>query len=185
MPDRFVYFAYGSNMLTERLRARCPSATPLGRAVFADHGLCFSKISTDGSGKATPQAAAGAHLYGVLFEIAYTDLPALDRAEGAGDGYDRCAIAVQGGAGGEAVDAVTYLATRTDPQLRPYDWYRALALAGAIQHRLPAAHQEIIRTTSFASDMQTARPARVAALEALQSAKFGYLLASNRKTRQR
>ena len=46
-----LYFAYGSNMLTERLKARVSSATPIGKANLSDHGLRFHKKSKDGSGK--------------------------------------------------------------------------------------------------------------------------------------
>lgn len=46
------YFAYGSNMLTERLRARCPSAHPIGTGIAMGFRLNFSKRGEDGSGKA-------------------------------------------------------------------------------------------------------------------------------------
>jgi hypothetical protein len=49
----FVYFAYGSNMLTARLRERCPSARPLGLAAAPGYGVAFNKQGMDGSGKAT------------------------------------------------------------------------------------------------------------------------------------
>jgi hypothetical protein len=49
----FLFFAYGSNMLTERLRERCPDARPLGTAIARGYLLSFSKRSKDGSAKAT------------------------------------------------------------------------------------------------------------------------------------
>ena len=51
----FLYFGYGSNMLTERLRARerCPSAKCIGIAEVTGYALEFSKPGEDGSGKAT------------------------------------------------------------------------------------------------------------------------------------
>ena len=49
----FLFFAYGSNMLTDRLRERCPDARPLGAAIARGYVLSFSKRSRDGSSKAT------------------------------------------------------------------------------------------------------------------------------------
>ena len=49
----FHYFAYGSNMLTARLKARCSGAELVGRAFADGWGIEFSKPGEDGSGKAT------------------------------------------------------------------------------------------------------------------------------------
>jgi gamma-glutamylcyclotransferase len=46
-----LYFAYGSNMLTERLKARVPSTRPISPAILSDYDLRFHKRSTDKSGK--------------------------------------------------------------------------------------------------------------------------------------
>jgi len=52
MNGRSLYFAYGSNMAAERLRARVPSARLMGSAVLAGHALRFHKPgSNDGSAK--------------------------------------------------------------------------------------------------------------------------------------
>ena len=66
-----VYFAQGSNMLLERLKARCPNAQPLGHAWVKQFRLSFSKKSNDGSGKATLIEAAGLgnEVHGALFRI--------------------------------------------------------------------------------------------------------------------
>lgn len=58
----FRYFAYGSNMLTEWLRGRCPSTEPIGIAIAANHKLRFGKRSIDKSGKATALAMTVARL---------------------------------------------------------------------------------------------------------------------------
>jgi hypothetical protein len=50
-PEPVVYFAYGSNMSTARLRERMPSCKPLGTATLPGHALRFHKRSTDKSGK--------------------------------------------------------------------------------------------------------------------------------------
>ena len=68
---KFRYFAYGSNMLTQWLRSRCPSAQPIGQAEAIHFELEFTKKSKDCSGKATLRNSPGRghKAYGVLFAI--------------------------------------------------------------------------------------------------------------------
>jgi hypothetical protein len=137
----FLYFAYGSNMFSPRLQApeRCPSARPLGAAVLPGHDLRWHKHSKkDGSGKCDiiVSSAPGASVYGVLYEIAENQRSALDREEGLGKGYD--AIEANVIFSGSITSARSYQATITDSTLRPYTWYRALVVAGAKEHGLPA-----------------------------------------------
>jgi gamma-glutamylcyclotransferase len=137
----FLYFAYGSNMLSARLQAleRCPSARTLGVAEFRGHDLHWHKLSRkDGSGKCDVVASAlpGTAALGVLYEIAESERPALDREEGLNKGYD----AIEAGVLFKGVPTVarSYKATEKDTALRPYTWYRALVVAGAKEHGLPA-----------------------------------------------
>lgn len=60
------YFAYGSNMLTERLIARTPSARPVGTSLLPGHRLTFHKRGRDGSGKC--DAFETAHLHRRLLD---------------------------------------------------------------------------------------------------------------------
>jgi len=71
MTDRFVYFAYGSNMLTRRLRNRTPSAVAIEIGFIEGYHLAFDKVSSDGSGKCTiaPSNNSAERVYGVLFRI--------------------------------------------------------------------------------------------------------------------
>lgn len=136
----FVTFAYGSNMPTGRLRHRCPSAVPLGVAELPGYELRWHKRSRDGSGKCdiVKTDLADARVYGVLYQIASTEKERLDRAEGLGAGYAE--IEVQVRFNRTNVSAKAYQATATDPNLRPYSWYKAFVLAGAGEHGLPAEY---------------------------------------------
>ena len=70
MTKRIVYFAYGSNMLTARLRERTPSATPIGIGRLTGHVLSWDKRSrADGSGKCDAEATGHERdvIWGVLF----------------------------------------------------------------------------------------------------------------------
>lgn len=165
-----LYFAYGSNLLTHRLAARCPSARPLGMAALPGHHVAFAKKSTvDGSGKATilPRDKSCAH--GVVFELAQADLDTLDVIEGVGHGYnrlDRIDVLL----GSETLSASTYIASAPTGPIRPLDWYLALILAGAREHALPSHVLEQFLAQPFTPDAEFHRPGRLAAVSALEAA---------------
>ncbi|MDP3085104.1 MAG: gamma-glutamylcyclotransferase family protein [Rubrivivax sp.] len=137
----FINFAYGSNMATLRLRARTPSAQPLGIARLPGHRLMWHKAGADGSAKCDILATGSADddVWGVLFEIALHERPLLDRAEGLGRGYDHKAVTVHAAHG--SVDAGAYHATHVDAGLRPFDWYLAYVVHGAREHGLPDSYR--------------------------------------------
>jgi hypothetical protein len=160
----FLYFAYGSNLLTRRLRARTASAVPLGWAMVPDHGLRWHMASSDGSGKcdmvdavATPEP-----VHGVVYRIDPAERSALDQAESLGVGYRAEQIPVR--LGGRTLRAWVYRALRTDAGLLPYDWYHALVLAGASEHGLPIAYRQQLASVPTRSDADRQRAQRHFAL---------------------
>jgi hypothetical protein len=170
------YFAYGSNMLSERLKARCPSARACGTACADGYTLSFTKKSSDGSGKATLYTEAGRQAFGVVFELDEDDLKNLDKAEGVGNGYDRIGgywVRVQ--ASGEQMKTVTYLASPEyiDQSLKPYDWYLSLVLAGARQHGLPSEYIEALAAVPSICDSKPKRKSRLEALGLLRERPSG------------
>ena len=153
----FLYFAYGSNMLTEWLRDRCPSAQPIGVAIAANHMLVFEKRSIDKSGKATLICTEGVDTPGVVFEIAEHERPQLDTAEGfkperpddpsryrRDDNFELQLVGSDG-----VLTATTYLANKPEDDLKPYDWYLALLIAGAVQHGLDPDHIKMLKRIKF------------------------------------
>ncbi|MEW5773317.1 MAG: gamma-glutamylcyclotransferase family protein [Thermodesulfobacteriota bacterium] len=156
-PAMLTYFAYGSNMLSARLRDRCPSARPLGCAVVTGHELRWHKPSKDGSGKCDlfRVDVQGAVAHGVLYQIDASELDALDQAEGRGHGYEQRDIVAL--LDGTPHTAMTYRATDTDTSLRPYSWYTALVLAGAREHRLPEVYIAMLEAVESIEDPDRAR----------------------------
>lgn len=134
-------FAYGSNMCTARLRARVPSARPLGVAALAGHILRFHKRGwRDGSGKgdACRSPEPGARVWGVVFGIDPAGKADLDRAEGLGRGYDDVEVRVTTPEGVEHTAWMYQAAPAAiEPDAIPFRWYRDLVLAGAREHGLP------------------------------------------------
>lgn len=171
----FVYFAYGSNMLPARLQARCGTARVIGTAMAHRFELEFSKPGKDGSGKATliDSGVQSSATPGVLFEIDRADLNFLDKAEGAGSGYDRIDdFRITCASTGDIVTATTYLASKTNPDLEPFDWYLALVLAGSHHNALHEDHQTRLRGVGHVNDTHRSREGRIEALRALS--KHGY-----------
>ena len=160
------YFAYGSNMLTSRLthRSRAPSAICCGIARLPGYIVRFHKVGIDGSGKCTLVETADEEVvaFGVLFEIADADRARLDRAEGVLSGsYVRRSVVVQV-PGDRAVVAMTYIAGSrfVNPSVVPFDWYRNLVVAGAIEHGLPARYIEELSRVPAVFDPDAARSAQ-------------------------
>lgn len=151
-----AYFAYGSNLLTARLTARIPGARRIGTGWAAGRRLLWHKRSHDGSGKC--DCAPGApedRVWGALYHLSAAERDALDRIEGFGQGYDRAELLVA--TDGGPVAAWLYVATGTDPALRPYLWYRALVLAGAREQRLPEAYRAALAAVAAIPDPDPAR----------------------------
>ena len=167
MPTQF-YFAFGSNMLTERLRARCPSARALGLGVLPGWRLAFHKRSRDGSSKADIEPAADeGQVIGVVFELDAADLKALDLAEGRGHGYESYAMNVELNGRSVACLAYTAVPRYIDAKLRPYAWYRQLVLAGLVEHGAPEDYIATVAAVPAVPDPDPERRERREALTAL------------------
>ncbi len=147
------YFAYGSNMLTKRLQKRCPGAVSKERAYADDWTVKFSKPSKDCSGKATLSPKNGCRTPGMLFEIPEAEVCCLDKAEGVGYGYERInTFYVRLAKSGKIIPVATYLATHTKPDLKSYDWYLALVIAGAREHISDEDHHEMLHQVAYKCD---------------------------------
>ena len=115
-----------------------------------NHALRWHKVGRDGSGKCDIEPAqAPSVVWGVLFDVARAEKPALDAAEGLGIGYFETEVRIVTGDG--ECHALTYHANpeRTDPALRPRGWYKAHVLRGAREHGLP---------TDYVSELEQVEP---------------------------
>ena len=158
------YFAYGSNMLAQRLRApdRTPSAKFLTAARLKGHVLKFHKRSRDGSGKCSAFETGNPNdeVHGIVFEIGETEKPALDKAEGLGKGYGEKVVHLT--TSHQNLSAFTYIATADyiDNSLRPYTWYKDLVVAGAKQHSLPRRYIRQLEAVETQEDPDSERASR-------------------------
>jgi len=75
-----LYFAYGANMDASAMAVRCPKSRPLGRARLARHRFIVMSASlAAGLASVVPDPRASVH--GVLWDLAFADVAALDRYE--------------------------------------------------------------------------------------------------------
>ncbi len=150
------YFAYGSNMLRERLLARVPDAAFQARAIVRGYKLRFHKESTDQSGKCNIVRTDSADdvVHGVVFEIPENKLESLDRAEGVGHGYHHDRSVPVRLADDTEIETLTYVAdlNAINDALIPYLWYHRLVIAGAEQNQLPEDYIAGLRTVRASED---------------------------------
>jgi len=132
------YFAYGSNMLVQRLQQRVCSVVDQGLASLADYAWCCNKLGVDGTAKANLIDKPGARVFGVLYMINPSDWSLLDQIEG---GYQRIEVNVC--CAGKTHKAWTYISTLLTKQTAK-STYLDYILQGAEEHHLP---QEYIEKT--------------------------------------
>ncbi len=157
-----LYFAYGSNMCTGRLRKRVHSAQFVRTAKLSGHSFRFHKRSKDKSAKADafytgrPEDA----VFGVIFEFDPDQKPELDEAEGLGQGYVEKHVTVIDDESREH-HVFTYVADQAHivADLPPYSWYRRFVIEGARQHGLPTDYIAGIEAVPDADDPDKKRDA--------------------------
>ena len=167
-----LYFAFGSNMLPSRLQRRCPTASVKTRAIAPGHRVALDKLSDDCSAKANLVTCdRGGSAIGIVYELAPDDVGRLDDFEGPGyrrrDNFVVTCID-----SGEQLETSTYVARKSVPGLRPFDWYLALVLAGLAHHDIDPSYALELRTTWFDIDEQQSRTTRRHALRDLEAAGF-------------
>lgn len=153
------YFAYGSNMCINRLRRRVPSCQFYAVASLKGYVLRFHKKSIDGSGKCNALQTADYQdiVIGVVFEIAETDKPTLDDAEGIGNGYHEKTEKLY--SSDQEIIAYMYVADddAIDDKLTPYTWYKDFVVQGARQHQLQDSYIQKLEAFSAFVDPDKTR----------------------------
>jgi hypothetical protein len=143
-----LYFAYGSNLNPEQMRARAPEHVVIGMAALREHHLVFPLYSNNwGGGVSSIQLHHGETVWGMLYEVSDSDLASLDEAEGfrgpndEHNIFDRVHVTVElvrpdDGSFPRRVRADLYQARPSNPS-PPSRRYLDAILTGARHHRLP------------------------------------------------
>ncbi len=125
-----LYFAYGANMSVGAMARRCPRSKALGPARLERHRL---QVMREGWLTAAPDPRSAVH--GVLWDLALSDVAALDRYEGLPQGlYSKVAQPVITPRGPR--QAIIYFGANSGPGFARPD-YIAQILDAARFWRLP------------------------------------------------
>jgi hypothetical protein len=158
------YFAFGSNMLSARLRARVGELSAGVAGEVTGHQLRFHKRSGDGSAKCDAHQTENPNdvVHGVVYHISAAQQVLLDSFEG--KGYSRRKIPVN--VNGDRVVAYMYVADPdyVDPDLAPYHWYKQFVIAGAKEFALPKHYVRTISKVPTVTDPDSERHLRNMAL---------------------
>lgn len=141
--EKFLYFAYGSNLLTDRIRINNPSALKITTGILKDYRLDFNLYGHLWRGAAAtviPERLS--HVWGVIWEIENSDMENLDKQE---CGYDPITVVVDT-ADGRKLECRSYQvnAPLVDDR-RPSLVYKNVILKGAMEHHLPETYIQQLR----------------------------------------
>lgn len=133
-----LYFAYGANMDLPAMAARCPASRPLGPGRLDRHRFVVMR-----AGYASVTRDPARAVWGLLWDLAPADLPALDRYEGVGGGLyakDHRPVAAPVG----TRRALVYVGRNVAPGT-PRPGYLEGVLAAAQAAHLPRAYLREVR----------------------------------------
>lgn len=142
---RFAYFAFGSNLLKERLQLRNPSAIFCTTGRLKDYELNFGlwekhAESTWHGGAATIESRPGAEVWGVVWTLNIENLASLDEQEGVSQGmYSPLEVSVETDQGPmlcRTYQMNNFHACPPSPQ------YKQVVCLGAEQNGLPIEYQK-------------------------------------------
>jgi hypothetical protein len=131
------YFAYGANIGTAVMYARCPAASFSCIARLREHRFVINS-----RGVATVVPEPGATVYGALWALTTADTGRLDAYEGVPFSYLRNYLSVETERGLTA-DVLIYVATDCRPGV-PRPRYLKTVLAGMTERGLPQSYQSEI-----------------------------------------
>lgn len=158
----FPYFAYGSNLWLPQLQSRCPSARVLSTAHLDDWALVCDKPSVDGSAKFNIRPDPGSVVTGVVYEIDDAERSDLDVSE---PRYRPIHVELSTGW------TLTYTYEGEPHDAMPFDWYVAMALAGAADHGLPSDGRSLAAAPDpVAPGVEPASPSDIGRVQAVLSA---------------
>lgn len=156
---KWTYFAYGSNLLQARLKARTPSAVVAGIGILRGHQLKFHKIGDDGSAKCDAFQTDDSEdiVWGRLYQLDPAEKPILDAIEGVGHGYELKEVNVA--CGENQVSAWVYVVQPgyIQDKLKPFAWYHRFVLLGARECGFPPAYIDQIRQIETRRDPDISR----------------------------
>ncbi|KJH45832.1 AIG2-like family protein [Dictyocaulus viviparus] len=137
MMNFFHYFAYGSNLLKERIQVQIKGAEYVNNGVLKDYELDFVAYSKRWhGGLATIKKMPGSEVHGCVWYVPEEFAEELDRQE---TGYHRLTVSIQCDNG--LMECRTYQYSDSKAlSLAPSPHYKTVIVAGAVEHSLPSSY---------------------------------------------
>jgi hypothetical protein len=140
-----LYFAYGSNMKTSRIKERVGKVDVRGSAKLEDYRIAFNKTSTDRTGKTNIARRKGSEVWGVVFGLTQEQFDKLASFE---RGYKVESLSVR--CGNETPEVKSFIAEETTSGLRPSREYLDYLIGGAREHGLPDDYVKLLEAVKVA-----------------------------------
>ncbi|XP_044743463.1 gamma-glutamylcyclotransferase-like [Chrysoperla carnea] len=153
---KFLYFAYGSNLLSKRIHLKNPSAVRKCVGKLKDYRLDFMHYSNRWKGAAATIVPTPGHtVWGAIWELDDSHLASLDHQEGVHQNmYFRFDANIET-TEGNLITCKTYQQTESPELLnegeslpldrRPSELYKSVILEGAVESGLPNDYIEQLR----------------------------------------
>ncbi|KAI5644930.1 AIG2-like family domain-containing protein [Phthorimaea operculella] len=157
VPNTFLYFAYGSNLLKRRIHINNPSAEFMGIGKLLDHQLDFIKSSLNWRGcSATIVPTKDAHVWGAIWRIHNDDMESLDKQEGVDTKWYFAKLVEVVLPAGLTVECRTYQQTiNPEPRSKdellskerlPSKTYMEVIIRGAMECNMPKYYIEFLKS---------------------------------------
>jgi gamma-glutamylcyclotransferase len=161
----FFYFAYGSNLLTKRIRINNKTAERVTNGILKNYRLDFADSTADtkyysptwNGCPATIIPEKDSKVIGVIWKIQTEDLPQLDQQEGVEVGiYKPLTVDIESMSNGDIISCRSYQlvqnpSTTLDPQGRcqercPSRDYLNVLVNGAVESKIPQNYIEFLKS---------------------------------------
>jgi hypothetical protein len=147
--DDLYHFAYGSNLNSVQLQARCADAKLVAVAKLADHQVGFYGYTSEWDGaEETVIETPGKELWGVIYELTPSGKEKLDDWQDAlfdGSGAYFHSPAKVADQQGKQYSVLLYKKAKLGDPQKPSEEYLNFIVQGAVERGLPAAYVDQLR----------------------------------------
>ena len=115
---------------------------PIGIGILYGYALYFNKSP---GGYANIRETANEKVFGVVYELTDEDIKKLDSYEGVPKDYEKKFVEIELGGAGKRIKCFTYVAVKTDDNLKPKKEYLKRIIEGAKENNIPEEYIKEIK----------------------------------------
>lgn len=134
--ETFLYFGYASNLDITTLTGRLNNPPKLnGLAVLPHHGFRFNFLNPDGSARANVIESKNESVYGLLFEVEYSELEYFLKSEPGYDFIERVVLTKSG-----PIKAHVFISQKLVKGIFPHQEYFQTIIRGGEANGIPKGY---------------------------------------------